>query len=131
MSGKYDVAREGFGDGTISWTKDKIVAQLVTREYVFDPKHKDARTLKGALGAPLTLSGKSIPGGWAKADNMIFKEMPGDGQIEVVAMVIRRDAKEENRKTLIVHLTDIEKFPMKPNGGDILIDVPASGLFRI
>jgi hypothetical protein len=129
MSLKYDAAREAFGSGTLSWPKDTIVAQLVTRAYVADAKHGDARSLKGLAGAAVVLSAKSIPAGWAKCANLVFAQVPA-GE-EVVAIVIRREAKEENRKTLVAYLDDVPKFPMKPNGGDILVDVPAQGLFRI
>lgn len=128
MSGKYDLARELFGDGLLSWTKDRIVAQLVSAEYVYLAKHRDARDLRGLVGAAVVLNGKSIAGGWAKADTLLFRQVSGP---EVVALVIRRDAAEEKRKSLIVYLDDIERFPMTPNGGDIEVEIPAAGLFRV
>lgn len=131
MSGKYDSARQGFGDGSLSWTKDKFIAQLVTAGYVFDAKHANAQSITGAIGVGISISGRQIPAGWAKCDQLIFKAVPGDGQTEVVAIVIHRESKESAHETLVVYLSDISNFPMRPNGGDIIIDVPSPGLFRV
>ena len=128
MSLKYNAARDAFGDGRMSWTAAKIVAQLVSAEYLATERHTDARDLKGLVGSPLVLSGKSIKDGWCTAAQMRFEQIRGG---TVTALVIRRDAEAEHDKTLIVYLNDIKDFPMKTNGGDIVVDVPAKGLFRV
>lgn len=128
MSGKYNAARDAFGDGRLSWTGAKIVAQLVSAAYAFKETHTDARDLKGHVGKPVELTGKSIKDGYAKAANIRFNQVTGD---DVVAIVLRRESAEERDKTLIVYLDQIAQFPMKPNGGDIVIDAPANGFFRV
>lgn len=128
MNGKYDTARDAFGDGTLSWTKDRIVAQLVSAQYLYSARHRDARDLRGLVGEAVELSGKSIAAGWVKASSLVFRQVSGP---EVVALVIRRQADEEMRKTLIVYLGDVDRFPIKPNGGDIQVDIPSGGIFRV
>lgn len=130
MSGKYDYGRELMADGSLSWTRDRIVAQLVSREYAFDVRHRDARSLKGLLGTAVVLANKSVPAGWAKSDHLVFKEVSGKPDDEAVAMIFRRDSKEAARSTLIAYLDSFDRFPMRLNGGDILVDMPAPGFFR-
>ncbi len=130
-NGKYDAARDAFGAGALSWTGDKIVAQLVSREYVFDARHKDVRSIKGALGAALVLTEKSIAAGWVKCATLLFPQVTGDGKQDAVAIVFRRESSEASRATLIEYHDDIEHFPMKPNGGDIEVATPAPGWFRV
>lgn len=129
MSGKYDAARDAFGDGKLSWTRDRIVAQLVSADYAFNPRHTDRRDLKGLLGTPVVLTGRAMERGWAKALDIVFKQVSGGA--DAAAVVIRRDGAEEKSTTLIVHLDQVEGFPMKTNGGDIIARVPAQGLFRV
>lgn len=129
MSLKYHAGRDGFADGRIAWTRDKFVAHLVSAAYVASETHTDARDLKGLIGEPVVLSGKSVRGGgWLRAAKIVFRQVSGP---DAVAIVIRRDAGAERERTLIAYLDDIEKFPMKLNGGDVEIEVPETGLLRI
>jgi hypothetical protein len=129
MSGRYDRAREEFGKGALSWTKQRIVAQLLSREYVFSAAHTDRRDLRGLIGNALELTHLQIPNGWARCANLVFREVRG--QAPVVAIVFRREAPEEKDKTLIAYIDQVSGFPMMPNGGDILVDTPDPGFFRI
>lgn len=126
MSHKYAAARQAFGEGALSWSNDKIVAQLVSAEYVCNPvAHRDAKSIKGAIGAPVELTGKSIKDGWAKAGSITFKAVSGP---DAYAIVLHRAGEE---KTLIAYLDQIDRFPMKLNGGDVIIATPETGFFRI
>lgn len=126
MSGKYAAGRQRFGEARCDWPKDNIVAQLVSAEYIFNPLHKTGADLTGAVGKPVALTGKSIENGWAKCNNLVFAQVTGP---DVVAIVLRCEGRAE--ATLIAYLDGIDNFPMKPNGGDILVAVPADGLFRL
>ena len=127
MSGKYTEAREAFGAGDLSWTRDRIVAQLVSGAYVFAPVHRGAGALTGLIGEPVVLTGKSVKDGWASSARLTFRQVSGP---DAVALVLRRDG-GEGQSTLIAYLDQIERFPMKLNGGDIAIDAPDKGFFRV
>ena len=130
MSGKYNSGRQAFGEGTLSWTRDRIVAQLVSAAYRFNESHAVASTLTGKVGAPVELSAKSITKGYARAANLMFARVAGD---KVIAVVLHRVPATGSAQaaTLIAYLDDIAAFPMMPNGGDILVDLPEQGIFRI
>jgi hypothetical protein len=128
VSGKYDFAREAFGKGELSWTADDIVAQLVSAQYLFSAAHRDSRDLRGLVGAALELTGKSINGGWAKCDKLVFRQVDG---ANVAAIVFRRAAQAEADTTLIFFHNEVANFPMVTNGGDIEVEVPARGIFRL
>ncbi len=130
MSGKYNEGREAFLAGDLSWTRDEIVAQLVSKEYVFSEGHK-ARDLKGRIGKPVSLDGRTSTAGWAKSKLIVFKAVSGP---EVAAVVFLRETKGQ---LLIAHIDEIVDaegkpvFPMTPNGGDIEVEAPEKGFFRL
>lgn len=128
MSGKYDAAREAFGAGELSWTGNAIVAQLVSAEYAYDGSHRDARRLKGEVGEPVELTGKSIEAGYAKADKLVFRQVSGAAP---VAIVFHRRAAAKADATLIFFQDNVINFPMPTNGGDIEVEVPPRGIFRV
>lgn len=126
MSGKYGAGRQRFGEGRLDWRSQPLVAQLVSAAYIFNPAHKTGADITGAVGKPVELTGKTIENGWAKCASIAFRDVKGE---EVDAIVIRCDGPGE--QTLVVYLDAIDRFPMKPNGGDILVAVPPQGLFRL
>lgn len=129
MSGKYLAAREAFGEGALSWTRDRIVAQLVSAAYVFNELHAAAGDLAGQVGEPIELTEKSMTGGWAGAAKMVFPQVSG---AEVVAVVFyRQPAGKKQASTLIACMDSVDNFPMTPNGGDIEIDIAGAGIFRL
>lgn len=130
MSGKYIAARDGFGAGSLSWTDDRIVAQLLSAAYRFDEEHTDASDLSGKVGAPIELTDKTLDEGCACCAKLLFREVRGD---EVVAVVFHREptGRSKQSATLIVYIDNIANFPMMPNGGDIIIDIDDDGIFRV
>jgi hypothetical protein len=128
MSARYDLSRQLFGEGSLSWTRDAIVAQLVTADYKFNLAHRDRRDLRGLIGEPVALTGRTVPRGFAKADSVLFREVKSG---DVVGVVFRRDAADESKTNLIFYADGIAGFPMRANGGDIKIDLPAQGIFRL
>ncbi len=131
MSGKYLAARQAFGDGSLSWTRDRIVVQLVSAKYIFDENDQDADAVAGKLGDRIELMGKSTTDGWMKASRLIFREVSGVDP--AVAVIFHRQVISGKSKpnTLIAYIDAITGFPMTPNNGDIEINIPAPGIFRI
>jgi hypothetical protein len=131
MSSKYNAARRAFGEGSLSWTRDRIVAQLVSAEYKFNETHATDTWLAGRVGDPVELAERSVAAtGHVRAKQMIFRAVRGP---QVVALAIYRAPGEGSKqpRTLIAYIDDVEAFPMMPNGGDILIDMPEQGIFRV
>ena len=124
MSGKYDAGRDGFGAGNISWTRDRIMARLVSAAYQFDPSHTDLARIEGFVGPAAEVTGRSLSRGWAKANTIVFSQVRGS---PVAGMIVWSEA----GSTLIFHHDQIDNFPMKTNGGDIHVDIPEKGLLRI
>ena len=132
MSGKYTAGREAFGGGSLSWTADRIVAQLVGAGYRYNEGHGAESSLSAKIGAPAELSDKSIKRGYARCGQIVFERVSGN--IQAAAIVIFRKPLPGNAQpdTLIVYLDGVNGFPITPNGGDILVDLPQEkGLFRL
>lgn len=125
MSGKYLVARNAFGDGDLSWSRDTIVAQLLSARYAFDERHEKvpADGFDGFVGNPLQLTNRRMNEGWCTCDEMVFGQVRG---AVIVAILFYR----MTDGLPIEYHTAADKFPITPNGGDIHIDVAAPGIFR-
>lgn len=124
MNGKYCCAREAFGDGSLSWTDDKIAAQLVSAAYQFHEGMQDAGTLSGKVGAPATLNDKTMADGWARAAMITFKQVSGERPAGIVFY-------RESDQMPIAFIESVDGFPLATNGGDIELEIPAPGIFRL
>jgi len=125
MSAKYHEGRDAFALAQISWEKSDVVAELVSLEYVFNPDHQaSAKPLK-VVGKQEGVDGRSVGGGgWARCSKLVFRQVSGP-QVRAVVFRLAGDG------TLIFYCDEVANFPMRPNGGDIEIDVPERGLFRV
>jgi len=121
MSGKYNAARNAFAEKRLSWTQDRILAQLLSAEYRFREDHSPD-DLTGTVGEPIELSGKEVDDGWLFAATLKFEQVRGP---EVLAIVFYSDS------LLIEYHNEIENFPMFPNGGDIEVSILRPGIVRI
>jgi hypothetical protein len=129
MSGKYNEGREAFADGDVSWTRGTIEAQLVAEGYVFDPDHRaKARPLRdAAVGSAVAVSAREVAtGGWTRCGRLRFAQVPAGKR---AAAIVFRLAGDDG--TLIFYCNEVANFPMMTNGGDIEVDVPERGLFRV
>src|SRR5512141_1322519 len=111
MSGKFLAARDAFGEGTLSWTDDDIRAQLVSGAYVFD---EASQRLSNTVGDSVPVTGRTMANGWARAAQMLFRQVKGP--------VVKGVVFYRNDGLLIMHCDNVQDFPMQPNGGDILVD---------
>lgn len=108
----------------VSWTRDRIMVQLMASKYVFDESIGYAIDLPDTVGDPIEVAGARIADGWAQCDTLKFSQVRGP---EVGGIVLFRDSDGK----LIVFHDSIEAFPMIPNGGDIEIEILEPGIFRI
>ena len=120
---RYDAGREAFGQARLNWPQDDIVAYLVSDAYRPRASHKFAESLIGIIAGPESLQKRSIDDGYAKADAVLFPRVHGEKDA-VGLVVARRDS------VLIAYSDEIEDFPMRLNGSDILVSFEPH-LFRI
>lgn len=121
-NGLYDKGRQGFLDGTISWSSDNIKIVLVdaadytvslsTHEFLSDiPSGARVATSDN-------LTTKTSTSGIADADNVTFTAVTGDPS---EAIVIYKDTTNASTSPLIAYIDTATGLPVTPNGGDITI----------
>lgn len=123
MKLRYNSCREAFGEGRLNWPADDIVAYLLANEYRPKATDRFTKELTGVIAGPEPLRGRSIADGYAKADPALFRRVKDDRDASAV-VIARRDS------VLIAFSDEIDEFPMKLNGGDILVKFEPF-LFRI
>lgn len=113
MNQRYNSARQAFGEGRLNWVKDEIVGYLVDASYQFSALHIAVQDLKkGVLAGPEPMDKRAIAGGYATSSPAIFESVKGDP----VALVIAK-----KNATLIAYIDEIEGFPVKVNGVDVVV----------
>ena len=118
----YDKAREGFLDGSIDWDSHTIKAVLVdTGTYTVNlGTHANLSDIpSGArIATSGALTGKTVTGGVADADDVTFTTVSG---ASVEAIVIYKDTGSAASSRLIAYIDTATGLPFTPNGGDVII----------
>ena len=118
----YNKGREGFLDGTISWTTNNIKVVLVdTGQYTLDAaNHQNLSDIpSGArIATSGNLTGKTATSGVADADDLTFTGVSG---ASIEALVIYKDTGTASTSRLIVYRDNVTGFPVTPNGGDLTL----------
>lgn len=118
----YDLGRESFLKGEISWSADNIKAVLVdSADYT--PNLATDQFLSniaagGRVATSVNLTGKSTTAGDAVAANVTFSEVPGDIS---EFLVLYQDTGVEGTSRLIARIDTATGLPVTPNGGDIQV----------
>lgn len=130
----YDKAREGFLTGSFNWSTDTIKVCLVdTNAYTPNfTTHQFLSDISGSaiIAAGVTLTGKSVTGGAADANNVTFTAVSG-AQSE--ALIIYKDTGSSATSPLIAYIDSATGLPITPNGGDIIVqwDDGANKIFKL
>jgi hypothetical protein len=130
----YDLGREKFLKGEISWSDDNIKVLLVdTDDYTVNlATHEFLSDI--AAGARVATSGnlgsKTTTAGVANAASATFSSVTGD---QCEALVIYKDTGLVTTSPLIAYIDSATGLPITPNGGDILItwDTGANKIFKL
>jgi hypothetical protein len=119
----YDLGREAFLSGDITWDGDAIktvlvdsalyTANLATDQYLSDIP-VGARTATSA-----NLTTKTVTAGVADADDVTYSAVPIDDPQEYVA--IYQDTGVASTSRLIALIDTATGLPVTPNGGDIIV----------
>lgn len=138
----FDLGRENFLDGNISWTNDTIRAVFIdhaddtpvvsTDDYLNDLATA-ARVPAGTDGtqtAHSALASKTKTSGVADAADTTFSALTGD---VVESLVIYRGTLTDTTSELIAYIDTATGLPLTPNGGDVIVswDSGASKIFKL
>lgn len=128
----YDLGRNAFLKGQISYLTDTIKAALVDGTYVPDlSTHQYWSSVVGdVVGTPQALANKTAVAGVADADPTTFSSVVGS---VVEYVVIYKDTGSNATSPLIALLDTGTGLPVTPNGGDITInwDTGSSKIFKL
>lgn len=121
-NGLYDKGRQGFLDGTISWSSDNIKIVLVdAADYTVSlASHEFLSDIPSGARVATSdnLTTKTSTSGIADADNVTFTAVTGDPS---EAIVIYKDTTNASTSPLIAYIDTATGLPVTPNGGDITI----------
>lgn len=118
----YDLGREAFLNGSVSWTDDDIKVVLVdTNDYTVNlTTHQYLSDI--AVGARVAtssnLSSKTATLGVADAADVTFSDVTGD---QSEAIVIYKDTGTASTSPLLAYIDTSTGLPITPNGADIII----------
>jgi hypothetical protein len=130
----YDLAREAFLDGNLSWGTDDIRAVLVdTDTYTANQATDDFLDVISA-GNRVAVSGsftsKTVTAGVADAADITFTTVSGDVS---EALVIYHHTGVDGTSELIAYIDTATGLPITPGGGDITVtwDSGANKIFKL
>lgn len=118
----YDKGRQGFLDGSIDWDTDDIRVILIdVADYAVDLANHDNLN-DVAAGARIStsgaLTGKTVVGGVADADDVVFAAVSGD---TFEALIIYQHTGVESSSRLIAYIDTATGLAFTPVGGDITV----------
>lgn len=118
----FDKGREGFLDGSISWTANTIKAVLLDSAFYTPVLATDTYLSDIAVPARIATSpplvGKTATAGVADADDDIFTLVTGP---QAEYLVLYQDTGSDATSRLICIMDTAVGLPVTPSGGDILL----------
>jgi len=128
----YDLGRESFLKGEISWSGDNIKACLVdSASYTPDTAADQFLSdLSGVVATSGNLASKTTTDGVADAADVTFSSVTGN-QSEYI--VVYQDTGTPSTSRLIALVDTATGLPVTPNGGDIVVqwDSGANKIFKL
>lgn len=131
----YDLGREKFLTGAISWSSDDIKVCLVdTDDYTVNLATDEFLdpdvTAAGIVATSGNLGTKTTAAGVADAADVTFTSVTGD---QCEALVIYKDSGLGTTSPLIAYIDTASGLPVTPNGGDITVqwDNGANKIFKL
>lgn len=130
----YDLGRQAFLSGSISWSSDTIKTVLInTSVYTVNlATHQFFSDITGGstVGTAQTLASKTVTAGVADAADVTFTAVSGAVSS---AILIWKDTGTSTTSPLIAYIDTGTGLPVTPNGGDISIvwDNGSSKIFKL
>lgn len=118
------------GSANTSLTGTLKVALVDTGTYTYNASHQFYSSVSSAvIGTPQTLASKTYTNGTLDADDSTFSLVSGN---TVEALVFYIDTGNPATSRLVAYIdTSVTGLPVTPNGGDIILQWNASGIFTI
>jgi hypothetical protein len=127
----YSKAKEGFLDGSISWTANDIRAVLIDNSAYTVNLLSHSYLSDVPAGARIATSGnlanKTATLGVADADDVTFVAVSG---VQSESIVLYKHTGTESTSTLIAYIDTSTGLPVTPNGEDIVI-IWDAGAYKI
>ena len=130
----YDLGRESFLKGEISWNTDNIKAVLVDTA-LYTPNLATNQFLSDIpVGARVAtssnLTSKTTAAGVADADDVVFPSVSG---ATVEAVVLYQDTGTASTSRLIGYIDAATGLPVTPSGGNVTVvwDSGANRIFKL
>jgi hypothetical protein len=130
----FDISREKFLSGALSWSSDDIRCCLV-RGYTYSAAHTTLASVTGAGGTIVASSGaftsKTVTSGVADAADVTFTAV-GAGSA-ITSIIVYREGASDSARDLIAYLDTGTGLPVTPDGSDITIvwDGGANKIFKL
>jgi hypothetical protein len=130
----YNLGRQAFLDGNISWSSNNIKAMLVdTALYTVNlSTHSVLTDVTGSaiVATSSNLGSKTVTDGVADAADVVFSSVSG---ATVEAIVIYQDTGVAGTSRLIAYIDTAVGLPATPSGGNITVvwDNGASKIFKL
>lgn len=116
----YDLGRQAFGDGDISWSSDNIRAILIdSADYTVNLATDEFLSIIPAgarVATSANLTGKANVFGVMDADDVSYVSVTGD---EVEVIVLYQHTGTEGTSRLIGYIDTATNLPVTPVGGGI------------
>lgn len=110
-------------DGTVK------VALIDTGTYTYNAAHDFLDDVSGVVGTAVTLTNTTVTSGLFDADDVTFTAVSGNS---VEALIIYIDTGSSATSRLVAYLdTSITGLPVTPDGANIVITWPGSGIFQL
>lgn len=107
------------------------VALVDTGTYTYSAAHQFYSSVTGVAGTPVTLGTKTFTNGVFDAGDATFSAV-SNGSVTCEALIIYIDTGTAATSPLVAYLdTGITNMPVTPNGGDIVVQWNASGIFGL
>jgi hypothetical protein len=122
----------GTTSGTaIDLTDDTIKIALVdTGTYTYSATHEFYTSISSSVvGTPQTLASKTVTDGVFDAADVTFASVSGNS---VEALVVYKDTGTAGTSSLVAYIdVAASGLPVTPNGGNIIVQFNASGIFAL
>jgi hypothetical protein len=125
----YPKVKEAFISKQIDVSADTIKVALVdTGVYSYSASHEFLSDLSGVVGTAQTLASKTKALGVFDAADPTFTAVSGN---TVEACVVYHDTGTPSTSRLIAYIDTATGLPVTPNGGNIVIQWDATGIFAL
>lgn len=133
MNSLYTKGKEALLNGSIIWTTSNMKAMLIdtslyTANLTTDQYLSDIAAGARVASSPL-LATRTATGGVADAADPTISSVTSTG--DVSAFVIYNDTGSASNSQLLGYFDTATGLPFTPNGGDVVLNFNASGLFSL